>query len=389
MNMKTKHDVLQAHLKKWLACKGNKIERGLMIDELSKTLKMHVKSISRGMKRIQLTSKGKEEKRGRPVEYGSEVNAAFAILWDQMDNPCAENMTRKSIEEYLTFNQMEKDWNFSDNIHIQLLSMSEGTKKLRIATFRQKRGLTRGKTSTISSPLKGMIPIRNILVCLVQTDSVVHCGDMLTADVMYSVGCVDFASYWTDYTCQWNKGQEATTNSLSVLHRRFPVPLLEIHPDTGQEFINYHLQSWAISQNINMTRSEPYKKNDNMCIEERNGSIVRKHLGYARIDDPLLVPICSQIMEKVCTQNNHFKPVRRMVSKLRIGAKWKRVFEKVAKTPFERIMSRSDVAQPLKDALLTEHNSLNPLKLKQEIDKLKSELSQKLSTQNQKKSKIQ
>ena len=377
--MATKHTVLQEHLAAWLACKGDKEKRGEMTKRLSRSLHLHEKSIGRTMRHLQLKDPCTTEKRGRSTYYTKDVDAALTLIWDAMDHPCAENL-HSAIREHVTFFVQEKRWNFNDEVTGKLNAMSLGTLKLRIASFRKKRGLGRGRSATVSSPLKGMIPIRkshtwvDLQPGYVQTDSVVHCGDLLTGDVAYSVGCVDFATYWSEYTAQWNKGQEATCESLKLLRGRFPFPLLELHSDTGNEFINYLVHKWATAEGIAMTRSEPYKKNDNMCIEERNNSIARKHLGYVRMDDVSLVPIAQELLHIACLLHNHFRPVRRMVSKVRIGAKWKRVFEKVAKTPYQRALEHEKITEEHQAALRAAHTKLNPLALQRELAMLKGKL---------------
>jgi hypothetical protein len=381
--MRTKHEVLQAHLNKWLACKGDRKERGRLTKELSELLSIHEKSVGRAMRRLQKSSKTKKESRGRPIYYGKDVDSAIFEIWEVMDKPCAENM-HSAIEEHVRYFVKDKKWRYGDETTGKLCAISIGTLKNRIAYLREKYDTKRGKTTTVSSPLKGMIAIRkshtwvNLPPGYVQTDSVVHCGDLLSGDVVYSVGCVDFATYWSEYNVQWNKGQIATCESLKLVRGRFPFTLSEIHPDTGNEFINYHVYQWAQKEGLNMTRSEPYKKNDNMCIEERNNSIARKHLGYARIDDESLVPLAKEILCLSCTLHNHFRPVRRMVSKERIGAKWKRKFEKVSKTPCQRVLENSEVGDEDKADLRELHNTLNPLELKVELDRLKDELSRAL-----------
>jgi hypothetical protein len=127
-----------------------------------------------------------------------------------------------------------------------------------------------------------------------------------------------------------------------------------------------------------MTRSEPYKKNDNMCIEERNGSISRKHLGYTRMDHNSLVETTCEIIRIACLLHNHFRPVRRMTSKTRIDAKWKRTFENIAKTPYERVREHKDVMQKDKENLKNEHEKLNPMELKRKLDILKAKLGREL-----------
>ncbi len=381
--MTSKHDVLQAHLKKWLACSGDKEKRGKLIKQLSKLLSIHPKSIGRSMRRLQMKDASKPERRGRKVYYDKSVDAALSTIWEEMDYPCAENI-HSSITDYVGYFRDENKWKVNDITTGKLRAMSIGTLKLRIGLLRKKKGFGKGRSATISSPLKGMIPIRkshtwtDLPPGYVQTDSVVHCGDLLTGDVVYSVGCVDYATYWSNYTAQWNKGKIATCLSLKMIRDRFPFSLCEIHPDTGNEFINYHVYEWSKSESIDMTRSEPYKKNDNMCIEERNNSIARKHLGYERLDNSSLVATSKEILRVACLLHNHFRPVRRMLSKTREGAKWKRTFEKVSKTPYTRVLERGDVSKKDKRKMQEQHENLNPLELKRNLDTLKKKLSREL-----------
>jgi len=128
-----------------------------------------------------------------------------------------------------------------------------------------------------------------------------------------------------------------------------------------------------------MTRSEPNKKNDNMCIEERNNTIPRRHVGYARLDDVSLVPLVCEILETACLIHNHFRPVKRMITKEKRGSKWHRTFEKQSKTPYTRVLESATIPQEVKDELKKKHDSLNPLELKRNLDRLKAELNRKLS----------
>lgn len=87
------------------------------------------------------------------------------------------------------------------------------------------------------------------------------------------------------------------------------------HPDTGSEFINWVAKNWFDAEGIKLTRSEPGKKNDNMCVEERNGHVVRKYLGYLRYDVPEIVPMMNELYQELALYLNHFMPVRRTIEK--------------------------------------------------------------------------
>ena len=384
MNMATKHEVLNAHLKEWLACRMDKVKRGVLTAELAKATKMHPKSIGRSMRTLQLRSSKKGKKRGRPRYYDKAVDAALYQIWECMEYPCAETM-HPMISAYIQSYQINQSWIHSDEATGKLRAISLGTLKSRVRALRVKENTLRGYSTTKPSAVALLIPIRKSHTWVglppgyAQTDTVVHCGDLLSGDIIYSLGIVDFATYWSEYTAQWNKGQEATRVSIEVVVRRLPFKLFELHPDTGNEFINNHVYSWTKENNIVMTRSEPYKKNDNMCIEERNNSIARRHLGYVRLADVSVLALAQEILHVACLIHNHFRPIRRMVSKTRIGAKWHRVYEKVAKTAYIRVLEHSSVSIEDKNKLRVIHDTLDPLDLQTELARLKKELERKLS----------
>lgn len=383
--MATKQEVLRAHLKEWLTTTQYSKERRELKERLAKTVHMHPNSIPRAMRRLQLTPLSKEDQRGRPVVYTKEVDAALYELWSAMDKPCAE-ILKPALDVYIQSFVRNKRWTYSVDTEALVKGMSIGSIKIRIARWREKEGIVRGYSATRSSPLKAMVPIRkshtwkDLPPGYIQMDTVVHCNDWLSSDVVYSLGMVDYCTYWHEYTAQWNKGQEVTLGSIKCLYTRFPFALTELHPDTGDEFINYHVHAWVVQeQKLAMTRSEPNKKNDNMCVEERNNNMSRRHLGYARIDDVSLVPLCARILEVASIIHNHFRPVRRMTNKERRGAKWHRTFEKEAKTPYRRVMKSPHIPQSKKAALRKLHGALDPLSLQAELDTLKHELARKLT----------
>lgn len=385
MDMATKHEVLRDHLEEWLSCKEDKEKRGALTKELSKATKMHPKSIGRSMRTLQLRSTKKpSKKRGRKRYYDKAVDAALHELWQCMEYPCAETM-HPMIDTYIDSYIKNKKWNRNDETTGKLHTISLGTLKNRIGTLRTKENRVRGYSSTKPSSVQLLIPVRKSHTWFGlppgygQTDTVVHCGDLLSGDLIYSLGIVDFATYWAEYTAQWNKGQIATRESIEIIQKRFPFALIELHPDTGSEFINQHVYGWTKENNIEMTRSEPNKKNDNMCIEERNNTISRRHLGYARLDDISLVPLANEILKTACIIHNHFRPVRRMIKKVRVGSQWHRTYEKVSKTPYDRVLESDPVSKKDKANLRKLHARLDPLSLQVKLATLKKELEKTLS----------
>lgn len=377
--MKTKNDVFKEHLQEWLGAKGNYKKRGEIAAHIVFVTKCHPKSVARTFARIQKEDPAKEERRGRSRYYGHMVTAALRTVWEAGDYACGE-LLHPMIREYVTVMRRDEQWKHGDEETSKLFAMSERTTRRRVTDFRKEDGVKkRGLSGTSPSALKNIIPIRkgpwkDTLPGDGQIDTVAHCGESLAGSFIWTLNYTDIATYWTIIRPQWNKGQEATKESVVAMRERLPFPLRAIHPDSGGEFINWVLKDWCDGEKIDLSRSEPYKKNDNMCVEERNGHVIRRYLGWERLDVLAVLPLVDELCDAVTLYVNHWKAVRRMTSKERIGAKYKRTYEKRAMAPYERVMAREDIAEEVKAKLRKEHESLNPLLLIKKIATLKKKI---------------
>ena len=377
--MKTKEELFEEHLEAWLKANGNRKKRGEIARHMVFATKCHPKSVSRTFRRIQLKDRAHRDKRGRDRYYADSVIAALRDVWETGDRACGE-LLHPLIREYVSVLQRDRQWKHNDESTGKLRAMSERTVKRRVTGFRQEEGVKRrGLSGTSPSALKNIIPIRkgpwkDTLPGDGQLDTVAHCGDSLLGSFIWTLNYTDVATYWTVIRPQWNKGQEATKESVIIIRRMLPFPLTAIHPDSGGEFINWVLKGWCDAEKIDLSRSEPYKKNDNMCVEERNGHVIRRYLGWERLDDLHALPIVVKLCDTVTLYVNHWKAVKRMISKERIGSKYKRTYEKSAMTPYARVMARKDVSEDVKSKLLKEHETLNPLILLKKIATLKKKI---------------
>lgn len=371
--MKTKKAIFKAHLTEWLVCRGNREKRGEMIKEISNIAKIHPNSVSRSFKRIQFDDKSSIKKCGRKIYYGKDVDAALFDVWNTANRPCGE-LLKPLILEYVDAFKKLKKWKHTTEATDKLLKMSEGTIKDKTKTLRKKYGIFHGKSTTSPSSIKHIIPIfkgpwDNLDPGNGQLDTVAHCGNTVAGDFVYTVSYVDSAVYWGVRRAQWNKGQTATKENFIAIKKLLPFKWLMGHPDTGSEFINWIAKDWFDENDIKFTRSEPGKKNDNMYIEERNGHVVRKYLGWQRLDaNSEIVPLINDYYEKLDIYLNHFQAVRRTLSKEKIGSKYYRKYEKIAKSPYQRTVEHKSVSAEVKNELNKKHQEYNPLILKQEID---------------------
>jgi hypothetical protein len=372
MTMATKKEVLLEHLAEWLACRGKRKARAEMVERISEVLKIHQKSVSRSFYRVQMSLCGGTKRRGRPVVFGCDATAALFEVWEAANHPCGEILF-PIIAEYVAIFRRDGTWKHGQTATAALLAMKEHTVRRRVGALRTKHRFGKGLSSTKPSVLKNIIPIfkgpwKDLPPGNGQIDTVAHCGSTLAGDFIFSLGYTDSATYWGVHRAQWNKGQTATVKSMIAVKEQLPFPWLMAHPDTGSEFINWTAKAWCDEQGIELTRSEPNKKNDNMYVEERNGHVVRRYLGYLRLDDEGLVCLVNELYDVLDMYLNHFIPVRRTTKTERVGAKYKRTYEKRAMTPYQRVLDHKDVAPEAKERLKTEHALLNPLTMKKQID---------------------
>ena len=371
MTMETKNDIFAEHCREYWA--GNKRAKSGILDAVCAVTRMHRKAAVRKFRRLQLKDRATPESRGRKTYYCHGVTAALKDVWEAANEICGE-LLHAVLGEYVTILERDKLWTHGDEVTGKLLAMSTATMKRRVGAFMKARRRKHGLSSTSPSHLKSIIPIffgdwsdkppgHGAL------DTVVHSGDSLLGDMAYTVNYTDVATYWTIARAQWNKGQEATLASMQAVRERLPWEWLEGHPDSGSEFINWVAKDWFEQEGILLTRSRPNKKNDNCYLEERNGHVIRKFLGYMRLDCREIVSLMNELYDVLCPYLNHFVPTRRTKEKVREGARYKRTYEK-AQTAYRRAILSPDVRNEVKERLGEEHLGLNPLLMKKEIDKL-------------------
>jgi hypothetical protein len=123
--------------------------------------------------------------------------------------------------------------------------------------------------------------------------------------------------------------------------------LLGIDSDNGSEFINDLLYHYCLAEKITFTRSRPYKKNDQAHVEQKNWSVVRRVIGYDRLESEQQSAILESIYQDLRLYINFFQPVLKLavlklVSKQRIGNKVICQYD-LARTPYQRVMEQKEI----------------------------------------------
>lgn len=374
--MATKMEIFERFLPEYL--KAKKVRKSGILHTVCATTELHRKAAIRKFRALQMRDPWvSSRRRGRPRLYTPDVIAALKFVWDVSSNLCGE-LLHPIIHEYVVLLQKDALWRYGEETTCKLKAMSEGSVKAYISSFVKFRKKRTSLSGTKPSALKEIIPIatgpwHDKPPGYGQVDTVVHCGSSLVGDLVYTVNYTDIATNWTIPIAQWNKGQRETCRSLTRIQQSLPFPLRGVHPDTGSEFINWFVKDWTDANRVELTRSRPYHKNDNAYVEQKNGHVVRRFVGYARMERRELVPLLNAFYETLAIYLNHFVPTRKCIEKVRIGSRYRRRYD-TGKTSYRRVIAHHGIQNSVKETLQKDHEKLNPLTLKQELDTLRKQL---------------
>ena len=369
MIMATKKEVFKEHLPSYL--KADKQTKGEILKHVCFVTGMHIKAAIRKFRKLQMRNPFKDEQRGRSEYYTMDVTVALKEIWTAGNEVCGE-LLHPMIPEYVEILKRDQMWSHTKIATEKLLEMSEATVRRRTSNFKKARHPKKGICTTKPSHIKHLVPVfigpwYDKPPGYGQIDTVRH-SNSASGDAVYTLNYTDAATLTPILRAQWNKGQLATRNGMQAIKGVLPFPWLGAHPDTGSEFLNRMVMEWCADEKIELSRSRPNHKNDNMYVEERNGHVIRKTVGYLTLDCPQAVDALNDLYEILCPYLLHFVAVRRLVKKERLNSRYKRTYEKTPKTPYQRTLEHPTVSVEVKQRLKQEHIKLNPLTLRQEID---------------------
>lgn len=111
----------------------------------------------------------------------------------------------------------------------------------------------------------------------------VHQGDLDKEKGLYHINIVDEITQWEIVGSVARISEYYLAPLLEDLLEQFPFVVKGFHSDNGGEFINRVVAELLTKLLIKQTKSRSRKSNDNALIEGKNGSIIRKHMGYRHI----------------------------------------------------------------------------------------------------------
>jgi hypothetical protein len=229
------------------------------------------------------------QRRVRPRRYDQEVLTALKLIWYVFDCMCGKRLVvvlRTMLPMLESFGEIE----LTAPVRSKLITISAATIDRLLQGERARLHL---KSRTHTKPgtlLKDQIPIRTFADWddkepgFFEIDLVGHEGGNASGDFCHTLTITDVTTGWVDLYGLKNKAQRWTHEAIDAARRSLPIIMQGIDTDNGSEFINYHLLSYCETHGITFTRGRPYRKNDTCYVEQKNGHVVRRAVGYGRYD---------------------------------------------------------------------------------------------------------
>jgi len=302
--------------------------------------------------------------------YDRQVFEVVEKVWEAASYPWSVRL-REILRLWLP--SMKKRFRITPEVENKLVRISAST--LDRALREKKRRLRRriyGRTKP-GSLLKHQIPIRTEhweVECpgYLELDLVSHSGECSSGEFIYSLNLTDIYSGWAETRAVMGKGEGGVLEALQAMSEGLPFKVLAIDSDNGSEFLNWHLIRHCEKEDIQFTRSRPYKKDDNAHIEQKNWTHVRKLIGWDRYDTLQAL----QAMNELYSHDlrlfmNLFQPSVKLQKIIRKGSRRTRMYDK-PQTPLDRLLSSPSADQEKLLELKALRQQLNPFELSEKVN---------------------
>jgi transposase InsO family protein len=339
-----------------------------ILDEFIAATGYHEKSAIRVLNTVLAAAKVRQTRK-RPSLYDEAARAALIVLWEASDRVCGKRL-KALVPILLPALERNGHLKLSEEIRVKVLSMSASTidrllRMPRIATRTR-------KASKVMPEARRRIRLRTFADWnepppgSMEMDLVAHCGDVNRGSYVHSLVLTDIASGWTEAAPIIVRESSLVVETLERIRTGLPFALRAVDVDNGSEFVNNNLIEYCLGRGIELSRSRPYRKNDQAWIEQKNGAVVRKLLGYRRFEGLAAARAITRLYGASRLFVNFFQPSFKLASKQRDGAKVSKRYHPPL-TPYERLLHSDSITTAAKMALREVAADLDPLKLLEEM----------------------
>jgi hypothetical protein len=300
-----------------------------------------------------------------PRIYDEAIKEVLTVLWEASDRICGKRL-KSILPELLSAMEHHGHLQLDPEIKSRVLRVSAATIDRLLKPIRSGSQSRRKRRKPTKAGKQ--IPVRTFADWgqpepgSLEIDFVVHCGGSMTGSYIHTLVATDVCSGWTEFIPLLVREQSLVVKGLEVLFTQFPFPVRSVNSDNDSAFINDTLLDFCRKHQVEFTRSRAYHKNDQAWVEQKNGAVIRRLVGYERFSGVVATQALAHLYQAARLHVNYFHPSFKLLGKERKGAKVKRSYEQPA-TPCERLLRHSSIDEEIKEQLRSQRVQLDPIKL--------------------------
>jgi hypothetical protein len=358
-----------------------------LLDELQELTGYHRKSLLRLLNRPEPPAaleplEPMEQKPHHRRRYGPELLEALVPLWEASDRLCGKRLHAllpllvESLEGHGHL-QLEAA------VREPLLAMSSATIDRLLAPIRKANGGNGWRRPPRAySAVRRRVPVRTFKGWedhhdpgWLEIDLVAHCGGRMEGRFLWTLVATDIATGWSESLPLLQRDGTVVLMALQLIRQQLPFPLRGIDADNDPVFMNTLMEIWCDrpEDRIKLTRSRAYKSNDQAWVEQKNGVLVRRVVGYERLSGLEAARLLGELYAALRLFTNLFQPSFKLKSSVREGGRIKRQHHP-PRTPLQRLLATGQVSKERARALRELQQSSDPMALLETIRRCQAQL---------------
>jgi hypothetical protein len=381
ISMGARREVLSAVVERYWST--GRVEKGRILDALCRTTGWHRKHAVRALRR-RVVDKAVETpaRRERKRRYGATIKDALTALWEASDRVCGKRLVAM-IPILVPALEQHGRLQLGEGEQAQLLAVSAATIDRMLGDVKIAAAGGRRRRSGFYSAIRREVPIRTFndwkdpAPGFCEVDMVAHGGTSVAGSFIQTLTMVDIATGWTECLPLVNRDGSLVVEAIERAQSLFPWLLRGVDFDNDSAFMNEVVVPWCRGQKLEVTRSRAYKKNDQAFVEQKNGAVVRRLMGYGRFDGAETARVMARLYAAARLYVNFFQPSFKLKEKRREGAKVIKRYHDPS-TPYERALVHPMVTEAVKDRLRAQYRTLDPVVLLAEIRAAQEELGNRI-----------
>jgi hypothetical protein len=355
---------------------AGRADKGLILDELCAVTGWHRKHAVRALA-IHVAISPEARRQRRPT-YGATIRDALVALWEASDRICGKRL-RVMIPTLLPSLERHGRLKLDQADRVLVLGVSAATiDRLLVETKIAAAGGKRRRVGFYSA-VRREVPIRTFNdwhdpppgFC--EVDMVAHGGTSVAGSFIQTLTMVDVATGWTECMPLVTRESGLVVQAMERAQNLFPWLIRGADFDNDSAFMNDVVVPWCRAQKIEVTRSRAYKKNDQAFVEQKNGAVVRRLVGYGRFDGVETTRVLERLYAASRLHTNFFQPSFKLKDKRREGAKVIKRYH-VPATPYARALAHPKLSKGVKRCLRELYCTLDPVALLAEMRDAQAEL---------------